>query len=181
MGIEEAALAIAITSAVAGAGASYSAAQSQNRSARKARQSAQAATATKQTQLTQAAEAARLERVREAQKIRARTVIAATESGFDANSGSFEALLRQNDADTSYNLGLLGANYANERALVASGLEADLARLQGQRVNPVLTSLTGGLQGFGSGLQIGTGVGQLGGPYEPNGTEEDFFHTPGGR
>ncbi len=146
MGIDPVSIAL-ITAGVTGA-VGVAGAVEQNRQADKRDDAARTAADTQTQQLRNQAELEAAKRVREARLLRG-AILAR-----DSTAG--DALLDQVDADLALNLGILGQNRDNALARVASGLEADLA--SSQRTNPLLSGLTGGLQGASAGIGIASGV-----------------------
>lgn len=131
----------AATAAVSGAGAIE-----QNRQANKREDAAKKAADVQTKQLRDQAQLEASKRSREARLIRGAILARDSVAG--------DALLNQVDADLGLNLDILGKNLNNSLGRVTSGLDADLASIQ--TVNPLLSSFTGGLQGFGAGVGIGS-------------------------
>jgi hypothetical protein len=67
---------------------------------------------------------------------------------------TFADLDRQTRMDESLNLEVLRQNELNQRAALRAGLQANVAALQGQIENALLTGMMGGLQGYNAGLAI---------------------------
>ena len=140
----------AVTSAVA--------AERQNDANSRARRSQQQAAAVQTQQLEDAAAVEREKRLQDQRRIAARLRVAAGESGLALGSGTAEALQQQTQTDLSTNLGLIDQNLANQTLAVESGLEANLAALEAQEINPLIATFTGGLGGASTGLAIGSAL-----------------------
>jgi hypothetical protein len=156
MGVETAILLAAGATAALGGYASYEQARRQNNATQQTQRSVVRAAEIQSQQVAQAAATQRQDIVRKSQLTRDRIRILQGESGL--SGGSYESLDRQVSADAQNSYARLDTEYVNQINRVNSGMEADLARLQGQYTNSVLAALTGGLGGANTGLSLGTGV-----------------------
>jgi len=164
MGVDPVTLGLVLTATTAAisGGVAYTENQQANRSRRRSEQSARRAAEVRTRQLNDQGSAEREKRIREGARIRARIRAAASESGFDPNSGVYEDLIGLNDFETAYNLDILQRNVVANQALVASGLDANLAELDARRSPALLRLLSGTISGAGTGLSLGVGIDQLG-------------------
>lgn len=152
--MEVAIISLAIASMATSA---YSASQ-QNKSIQ-ASMDAQAQSAnTQQSQLAAQAGVERKKRQQESAQIEGRLRVAAGEAGTNIDSGSYQALVRQNDYDLAYNEQILNQNYDNQIALVRSGADANFASLQSQSQNVMISGFQGALSGLSTGLSIANGI-----------------------
>jgi len=149
---------IAAAIAALTAGTSATAAVMQNKQANESaqrqmelvqqQQAAQMAVARRQTEIEKA------KRINEANLIRSRLRVAAGESGL-GYGGTYNAMMRQADYDAGMNVRLLDENLANSFLAIGLGGQAQKASLVPMQASPLLSGITGGLQGFATGLAIG--------------------------
>lgn len=177
-----AALIIGGISAATSAGIAYDSAQRQNRATRKAVNLQQQAAIRQKRQVNDAAALEMEKRRAEAARIRA---LLRVTSGDEGEGGSFDALIRQADYDESLNKSIIETNRRNQISAVASGAEANILNLSSRMSNALLDSLTAGIGGFSTGLQIGGAVNELRDPrggrrLDAGGVEYSGFGEVGG-
>lgn len=159
------AIAIPIAMLAIGAATSAAAASAKNKAIKKSMQASVEASKENTRQVTEAGQVEALKRRNEAAMIRARLRVSGAEAGVGDGT---DTLLAQANYDEALNQNLLDRNVVNEQRRIASGLNADLTNLHGQSMNGILSAITGGIQGFSTGLQIqsalpkGDGAGSLG-------------------
>jgi len=156
-------LALPLAIAAFSATATYAQASSQNKAIRKSAASARLAGSIQTRQVNDSASLERTKRQNEAERIRGRLRVAAAAAGLGIDGGSYGDLLNQANYDAALNQTILERNRQNEVARIQSGTASNLAQLAGHLQNLVLASVTGGMQGFSTGMQIGSAVPPSGG------------------
>ena len=89
-----------------------------------------------------------------AHQIRARTRVAAGESGI-GTGGTTQALLRQADFDEEINTEIVRRNTASNIRAIRAGGQANIAGIRQEQSNPMLEGIMSGIYGAQAGLQIG--------------------------
>lgn len=145
--------ALSLAGAVIGGVSTYAQAQSQNAANRRSEASARAASQASMDQLVAQTAEERRKRILESQQLTGKLRAAAAESG--ALGGSFDALLQQNALDLARTDQILTDNYKAQAERVRTGLEADLASIQGRQRSSIFDTLTGTAGGAQAGLAIG--------------------------
>ena len=148
---------VALAAAFAGTATSAMQARAQNAAAARSAKAAQKAADVKRDQLEKQAAVERKKQQNLSAQIRGRLAVSAAASGAGFG-GSYDALMVQTDTDEAMNLGILEDNLASNRAMVDSGLEADLASISGHTSNTLLAAFNGGIQGLSAGLSIARGI-----------------------
>lgn len=146
----------AATTAI-GASASNQAAQQQNAAIDRSQQSLVRSTAAAQQQVTDAAALERRKVALNAAQIEGR-IRAARATGGQGMGGTTLALIRQNDITEGENLNVIDTNLSNQIDRIQSGFEAQSSQLSAGVVNSGLATLTGGLSGLGTGLNLTLGL-----------------------
>lgn len=155
-------------STVAGAGIGLAGQREQSRNARR---SAASARTSAQTQLDQTSDQASLERLklrRARRRAEGRLAVTAADAGVGTGE-TFDALLGDLDNEAAINERIIDVNLTNNRRALESGLRSTVQRLEASVPNAFLSTLTGALGGFNTGLSIltaGEAVSDLGEPGE---------------
>jgi hypothetical protein len=156
-GVDDAVLIIAAAIAALSAGTSVGSAAYQNAQANaRAKQAMEAARKQQAAQMVASQQqtlAEKNKRLNEAQLIRSRLRVAAGESGLGFG-GTYEALVNQADYDAAANVGILQQNLARNILALSLGGEAQMASLVPVQTSPLLSGISGGLQGLSTGLAI---------------------------
>ena len=87
------------------------------------------------------------------------------------SEADYANLYGQVETDLQENLSIIDTNLVNQKALVQTGAQADISRLDAQRGNPFLSAILGGLQGAQTGLSIaslGQSIGAANRVADPN-------------
>lgn len=159
----DAALYLAIAGAAASAGsAGYSAVQ-QDKAAKASKGAAEQAATVQKKQLTTQANTEQAKALRQRDQLLGRLRVLQGEYNLGEGS-SIDALGRQVNTDTGLNTGIIQRNLSNNLDRVGSDLNARNVEFGSRQMNSIIASLTGGLQGFGTGLQIGTALDNLNRP-----------------
>ena len=160
---------------IAGAATSAAGAMAQNRAIEKSMDAQAKGAGTQQQQLADQAALEKMKTMRTMQQLQGRVRVAAGESGA-TTGGSFAALENQARFDAGLNNAIIGRNLVNQQALVRSGFQANMAQLQSQQQNPLLSAFSGGMQGLQAGLAIGNALpGKT--PGAPSSLAGDFPQT----
>jgi hypothetical protein len=88
--------------------------------------------------------------------------VAAAAAGIAPDVGVFSALAQQEAFDYAINQSVMKQNTRNQIASVLSGGAANIAQIRSQMQNPLLSGISGAIQGAQTGLAIGGAVGSLG-------------------
>ena len=150
----------AAAAATATAGTSAYAARQQNKSIGAGMEAQARAAEINQRQLALQAGQQQQERIDEANQLAARIRVARGEAGVGLG-GSTAAAVRQVDFDAARDLDTIDMNLLMGVSRVRTGTEAQMAQLESQTQNPLISAFLGGLQGASYGLQLGEGIHQL--------------------
>jgi hypothetical protein len=115
---------------------------------------------------------ANLQNSRQAQAADGRARAAAAESGLSTGSGSAGRAISVIESTRAFNAGTIESNFGNQMMGINTQMQsqvadnqwqfrAQMAQLASQAQNPFIAGILGGVQGFGTGLQIGGGLGSL--------------------
>lgn len=141
--------------AVTGAAINAQQANEQNKAVKRSVRAAENAAEVTKTQIDASTDAEQQRRQRETNRIRGRIRVAFAGSGF---SDGAEPFLTQTDIDQN----IAGQAAATNRDMAISRVESDrdvqITNFQSRHMNPVLSALTGGLQGLQAGLAITSAV-----------------------
>jgi hypothetical protein len=157
---------IALTAATTAASASAAAygAYSQNQNIKNAKKAAKDAAAINTRQLDEQAAVERMKREQESQRIKAAIRVASTAAGAGFEQSSYSALVTQTEFDRTLNTAIADRSVDNNRARLASGLNANLAELDSRRQNLLISTFMGGIQGAQAGFGVSQGIKDLFGP-----------------
>lgn len=144
-----------VTGAVAAgaAGLSYIQAREQNDSIREQQRAAQVAAAQRTGQIARRAAHEREQARLEAAQIRGRLRVAGASAG-DATGGNIHQLQYLAERNAQIQLSIIDDNASSATASIGSGLDAQIAALEGNALSPILAGISGGLQGIQAGLSI---------------------------
>lgn len=143
--------------------------QKQASAAKRAQDSVRKGAEIQSSQLDAAAREQRLLRERQAAQARGRLSVNTAAAGI--SEADYANLYGQVETDLQENLSIIDTNLVNQKALVQTGAQADISRLDAQRGNPFLSAILGGLQGAQTGLSIaslGQSIGAANRVADPN-------------
>lgn len=158
-----AAPALLIGSTLASAALSAKQASDQNKAISRSMRSSRDAAAVQQKQITEQAAIEQAKNRNRAAQVRGRLRVLAAGAG-TGMGGSTLALLRQADYDEAINEQIIETNARHQNERLRSGLDANLLSLESRVQNVLLSTLSGGLGGFNTGLSINGAIESFGEP-----------------